>query len=97
MRIAACSALAVFASTAGPGYCSTNSSYLASGMLIHMEDSDPAVQEAAYSALEALARVKPGEVEAELSKVEARFRCRHYVERLHAACRQEQHTTPFHQ
>jgi hypothetical protein len=44
VRVAACGALRAFALTAGPSYCDTNSRYLVAGVVIHMDDSDPAVQ-----------------------------------------------------
>lgn len=47
VRIAACSALVAFVSSAGPSYCPTNSGYLAAGVILHMDDSDTHVAEAA--------------------------------------------------
>lgn len=71
-----------------PSYCSTNSAYVVQGVLIHMDDSNAEVQEAACSVLEALAAVKPAVVEAEVGKARERFRSKHYCDRVLAACRQ---------
>eukprot|EP00798_Chlamydomonas_sp_ICE-L_P021006 gene21006-27865_t len=58
IRIAVCSTLVAFCTTMSPSYCDTNSGYLAQGVVIHMDDSDAGVQEAACKVLEALAAVK---------------------------------------
>jgi len=47
VRVAACGALVAFVRSAGSSYCSTNSSYLAAGVVLHMDDSDTQVAEAA--------------------------------------------------
>lgn len=47
VRIAACAALVAFVQCAGSSYCATNSGYLAAGVVLHMDDSDPQVAEAA--------------------------------------------------
>lgn len=47
VRIAACAALGSFVESAGSGYCSTNSGYLAAGVVLHMDDGDQLVAEAA--------------------------------------------------
>lgn len=47
VRVAACSALEAFVRSAGGSYCATNSGYLAAGVVLHMDDSDPQVAEAA--------------------------------------------------
>lgn len=47
VRIAACAALVAFVRSAGSNYCSTNSGYLAAGVVLHMDDGDQAVAEAA--------------------------------------------------
>ncbi len=44
VRCAACRALCAFVRSAGSSYCDTNSGYLVAGVVIHMDDSDPAVQ-----------------------------------------------------
>lgn len=87
VRVATCRALVAFVS--GPGgaaYCDTNSGYLAAGVIIHMDDSDPRVQDAACSVLEAQAAHKPAVVAAEVNKVRERFRSKHYCDRVAAAC-----------
>lgn len=86
MRVAACGALASFARSLPPSYCDTNAGYLAAGTAIHMDDSDPAVQEAAAAALEALAAVKPAAVAAEVGKVRGQFRAQVYCNRVLAVC-----------
>lgn len=86
VRVAACAALRTFAATLPANYCDTNSGYLAAGVVIHMDDSDAAVQEAACSTLEALAAVKPQAVAAEVNKVKDRFRAKHYCDRVLQAC-----------
>jgi hypothetical protein len=47
VRIAACGALREFAAHACPGYCATNVGYLAAGLVLHMDDCDGLVAEAA--------------------------------------------------
>jgi hypothetical protein len=47
VRIAACAALVAFVQSAGSSYCATNSGYLAAGVVLHMDDSDTQVAEAA--------------------------------------------------
>lgn len=47
VRVAACAALVAFVQAAGSGYCDTNSGYLAAGVVLHMDDSDTQVAEAA--------------------------------------------------
>lgn len=47
VRIAACAALVAFVRSAGSSYCSTNSGYLAAGVVLHMDDGDKQVAEAA--------------------------------------------------
>lgn len=86
VRIMACDALVSFARSLPPFYCDNNSGYLAAGLVIHMDDADSAVQEAAARALEALAQVKPGPVAAEVEKARGRFRAKHYCDRILAAC-----------
>jgi hypothetical protein len=47
VRIAACAALVEFVRSAGSSYCATNSGYLAAGVVLHMDDGDQQVAEAA--------------------------------------------------
>jgi hypothetical protein len=47
VRIAACAALVAFVRSAGSSYCVTNSGYLAAGVVVHMDDTDTQVAEAA--------------------------------------------------
>eukprot|EP00878_Enallax_costatus_P026780 GHUV01028775.1.p1 GENE.GHUV01028775.1~~GHUV01028775.1.p1 ORF type:complete len:191 (+),score=54.83 GHUV01028775.1:832-1404(+) len=47
VRIAACAALVAFIQSAGSSYCSTNSGYLAAGVILHMDDGEQDVAEAA--------------------------------------------------
>lgn len=75
-----------FCTTLGPDYCETNAGYLAAGAIIHMDDSDQSVQEAACLVMEALAAKKPDAVKAEVLKVKDRFRSKHYCDRVLAAC-----------
>ncbi|KAF6256970.1 armadillo-type protein [Scenedesmus sp. NREL 46B-D3] len=86
VRIAACAALVAFVRSAGSSYCSTNSGYLAAGVVLHMDDGDKQVAEAACQVLEALAVTKPAVAAAEVRKVQERFRARHYCDRVLAAC-----------
>uniref|UniRef100_A0A7S3R359 Stalled ribosome sensor GCN1-like HEAT repeats region domain-containing protein n=1 Tax=Dunaliella tertiolecta TaxID=3047 RepID=A0A7S3R359_DUNTE len=90
VRVAACKALAVFCTTMNADYCETNSGYLAAGVVIHMDDSEMSVQEAACSVLEALAARKPHPVRLEIMKVRDRFRSKHYCDRVLAACEKPQ-------
>ncbi|GFR52527.1 hypothetical protein Agub_g15100 [Astrephomene gubernaculifera] len=90
VRVAACGALRAFVAGAGGGYCDTNSGYLVAGVVIHMDDGDPAVQEAACSVLLAAAAAKPAVTAAEVRKVRERFRAKHYCDRVLAACAEAQ-------
>jgi hypothetical protein len=89
VRIAACSALVAFVQGAGGNYCETNSGYLAAGVVLHMDDAQPGVQEAAARVLEAMALTKPAVVIAEVEKVKARFRAQHYCEKVLELARQQ--------
>jgi hypothetical protein len=82
VRIAACGALVAFVTSAGASYCPTNSGYLAAGVAVHMDDTNPAVQEAACSVLLAQAGLQRGVVVRELRKVAGQFRAQHYVARV---------------
>ncbi|KAG1655968.1 hypothetical protein FOA52_009395 [Chlamydomonas sp. UWO 241] len=86
VRVGACGALTAFCTTMPATYCDTNSGYLAAGVVVHMDDSAPEVQEAACRVLEALAAVKPIAVAKEVGKVVERFRSKHYCDRVLAAC-----------
>ncbi|GFH12478.1 uncharacterized protein HaLaN_08181, partial [Haematococcus lacustris] len=68
VRLAACRALVAFCCTLDPGYCETNAGYLAQAVIIHMDDSEPAIQEAAAEVLETLAAKKPVAVRDEVFK-----------------------------
>ncbi|KAF8068179.1 Dnaaf5 [Scenedesmus sp. PABB004] len=85
VRVAACASLVAFVRAAGPGYCATNAGYLAAGVVIHMDDGDALVAEAACQVLEALAATHPRVAAAEVGKVAERFRARHYCDRVLAA------------
>lgn len=76
IRIACCRALCAFVRSAGPSYCDTNSGYLAAGVVIHMDDSDVAVQEAACGVMEAMAATKPQVVQKEVNKVRGNWQGR---------------------
>lgn len=67
-------------------YDDTNTGYVAEGVIIHMDDSDPGVQEAACKVMEALATAKPAAVAKEVRKVQERFRSRQCIARVLAAC-----------
>jgi len=67
-------------------YCSTNTAYVVQGVVIHMDDSNAGVQEAACQVLEALAAVKPTVVSAEVGKARDRFRSKHFCDRVLMAC-----------
>jgi len=90
VRIAACAALVAFCTTMAPSYCDTNTAYLAAAVIIHMDDSEVAIQEAACRVMEALGAVKPAVVAAEVNKVRERFRAKHYCDRVLAVCSQAQ-------
>lgn len=86
VRVAACATLVAFARTMQTDYCDTNTGYLASAVVIHMDDSDLTVQEAACGVMEALAAAKPAVIRSEVGKVRERFRSKHYCDRVLAAC-----------
>ncbi|WIA11175.1 hypothetical protein OEZ85_011306 [Tetradesmus obliquus] len=85
VRIAVCAALVDFVRSAGSSYCETNSGYLAAGVVLHMDDGDQEVAEAACQVLEALAATQPAVAAAEVKRVQGRFRARHYCDRVLAA------------
>ncbi|WIA31178.1 hypothetical protein OEZ86_001183 [Tetradesmus obliquus] len=85
VRIAACAALVEFVRAAGSSYCATNSGYLAAGVVLHMDDGDQEVAEAACQVLEALATTQPAVAAAEVKRVQGRFRACHYCDRVLAA------------
>uniref|UniRef100_A0A7S0RAA8 Uncharacterized protein n=1 Tax=Pyramimonas obovata TaxID=1411642 RepID=A0A7S0RAA8_9CHLO len=59
IRVRAASCCRTFFLTLRAGYDDANSEYFTSGMVVHMDDADPRVQEAVCVALEAAAAVKP--------------------------------------
>lgn len=70
-------------------YCNTNTAYVIQGVVIHMDDSNAGVQEAACQVLEALAVVKPSVVSVEVGKARERFRSKHFCDRVLLACNRE--------
>lgn len=78
VRIAVCGSLRAFVQTIGPDYCDTNTSYFVAPILIHMDDSDPKIQEAVCEVVILLASKKPAVVVSEVNKVKDRFRCQEF-------------------
>lgn len=82
VRIQASVALEALIECLTPTYDDTNTGYLIKGLLIHMDDSNPAVQEAVCKVMEKLAKVKPGVVRASLLEVRDMHRGTQYIDRV---------------
>ena len=63
-------------------YCDTNAGYLLKGVLIHMDDTNPAVQEAACRVVERLAKAKPQVVRSGLHEVRDQHRSTTWIDRV---------------
>lgn len=86
-RVAACAALrALLPCLQTDAEQPKQAGQLAAGVLIHMDDGDPAVAEAAYGVLEALAAVAPGAVRERVAAAAGAHRHRALVARVLAAC-----------
>lgn len=81
-RVAVAATLRAFCDEALPTYDDTNAGYLLAGMLVHMDDANPQVQEAVFGAVGAAAGVKPAVVREEVQKVQQRHRTPIYCERV---------------
>lgn len=88
IRIAACQALLVSLSCPDPASTLEPSAaeQLASTVLVHMDDANPAVCEAACAALEGLARHFPDAVKERTAAAVGVHRRREYLDRVLAAC-----------
>ena len=86
IRIAACDALSAFLAAAPADYCETNTGYLLTGFLVHMDDADPAVQEAVCEACCVGARKKPSQVRAAVEAVRHKHRSTKFADRVLEAC-----------
>lgn len=88
VRVNICQALNVLVQSMGPSLDDSNVTYFINGMLIHMDDVDPAVQEAVCSVLESAAIHKPLVVKDAVSKAQHLHRSSTFTTRVLLACRQ---------
>ena len=84
VRAAATRTIRAFYAAMG-GLDATNVGYLLKGMLIHMDDANPDLQEAVCAAVEELARAHPAVVRAEVGQVRDKHRSKHFCDRCLAA------------
>ena len=83
VRIQTCATLRAFVcSCLTPDYCDTNTGYLLKGMLVHMDDTNPDVQEAVCSVAENLAKIKPHVTRSCLHEVRDQHRKVTYIDRV---------------
>lgn len=86
VRMGACAALVAFWEATPADYCDANSEYCAAGVVVHMDDPDARMQEAACRVLEAAARRKPKQVREVVQQARHKHRAPHYCDRVVAAC-----------
>lgn len=86
VRASICAALNVFVANMGPSLDDGNAMYLVNGMLIHMDDVDPVIQEAVCTVLETAAECKPAVLREAVSKVQHLHRSSTYTSRVLLAC-----------
>ncbi len=77
-----CGTLEALVGCLGEDYCETNAGYLLKGVLIHMDDTNPEVQEAVCRPVEKLARLKPQVARAHLNEVRDQHRGVTYIDRV---------------
>lgn len=87
VRASICAALKVFVENAGTSLDDGNAMYLVNGMLIHMDDTDPVIQEAVCTVLESAAAHRPAVVHEAISKVQHLHRSSTYTARVLTACK----------
>ena len=88
VRASICAALTGFVQHKGQSLDEGNATYLVNGMLIHMDDVDPVIQEAICTVLQSMAACNPGVVNEAVSKVQHLHRNSTYVSRVLSACTQ---------
>lgn len=88
VRINVCQALNNFVQSMGPSSLDdSNVTYFINGMLVHMDDVDPAVQEAVCSVMETAAIHKPSLMKEAVSKAQHLHRSSTFTSRVLLACK----------
>ena len=88
VRTSICAALNALVQDMGPSVDDGNMTYLVTGILIHMDDVHPDIQEAVCSVLETAAACKSAVVHEAISKVQHLHRSTTYTSRVLLACKQ---------
>lgn len=86
VRTSICAALRLFVDNASSSLDVGNATYLINGMLIHMDDVDPVIQEAVCAVLESAAARRPALVNEAVSTVSHLHRSSAYTSRVLKAC-----------
>ncbi|KAK3258504.1 hypothetical protein CYMTET_32454, partial [Cymbomonas tetramitiformis] len=86
IRLATTGCITAFFSTLNQSYDDTNTGYFLDGIIVHMDDADPSIQEGICAALQEAARIKPEVVEEKVLSVRARHRSPVYCDRVLEAC-----------
>lgn len=87
VRASICNTLHVFVRNMAPSLDDGNAAYLLNGMLIHMDDVDPTIQEAVCQVLECAASSKPAVVREAVSKAQHLHRTSTFTNRVLLACK----------
>ena len=87
VRTSICAALRVFVGEASSSLDDGNATYLIKGMLIHLDDVDPVIQEAVWTVLESAATRRPTLVSEAVSIVSHLHRSSTYTSRVLKACK----------
>ena len=89
VRASICTALAAFCHSCQSCLDDTNTCYLITGMLIHMDDTDQVIQEAVCRVMEVLAGFRPKLVTQAVNKAQQLHRSDTFTSRVLLACRHE--------
>ena len=87
VRASICNTLHVFVRNMAPSLDDGNAAYLLNGMLIHMDDVDPTIQEAICQVLETAASCKPAVVRDAVSNAQHLHRSSTFTNRVLLACK----------
>eukprot|EP00899_Mesostigma_viride_P025251 jgi/Mesvir1/5910/Mv00679-RA.1 len=88
VRVAVTEAVKAFFGGNFPQYDDTNTGYFVTGLVLHMDESNPAIQEAVCAAVEVAARVKPAVIKGIVEAAQSRHRVPQYCQRVLALCAQ---------
>ena len=87
VRTSICAALQVFIASMEVSLEAAQMTYLLNGIVIHMDDIDPVIQEAVCQVLETAAASHPSAVHEVVAKVQHLHRSSTYINRVLAACK----------